>query len=146
MCTLTDLLPPPLDGSPGALRARNQAAIAMVSALRPANANEADLAAQCVVAQAQAQDTMRLIRENASDIPLRIQLNAQYASMVRLWLSVYAHLTRVQALRQKRHAIEGVAAQDAWTQHVLEQSMLNVVDQDIERLTSARPKAAPVRH
>jgi len=43
--TLTDLLPPPLDGSPGALRARNHAAIAKVTAMLPVNANEADLAA-----------------------------------------------------------------------------------------------------
>ena len=39
--TLTDLLPPPLDDSPEALRARNHAAIAKVAALLPVNANEA---------------------------------------------------------------------------------------------------------
>jgi hypothetical protein len=43
--TLTDLLPPPLDDSPDALHDRNHAAIAKVAALRPVNANEADLAA-----------------------------------------------------------------------------------------------------
>jgi hypothetical protein len=50
--TLTDLLPPPLDDSPEALRARNHAAIAKVAALLPVNANEADLAAQCIAARA----------------------------------------------------------------------------------------------
>jgi hypothetical protein len=44
--TLTSLLPPPLDDTPEALRARNHAAIAKVAALLPVNANEADLAAQ----------------------------------------------------------------------------------------------------
>jgi hypothetical protein len=52
--TLTDLLPPPLDDTPEALRARNHAAIAKVAALLPVNANEADLAAQCIAARAQA--------------------------------------------------------------------------------------------
>jgi len=46
--TLTDLLPPPLDGSPEALYARNRSAIAKVAELLPVNANEADLAAQCI--------------------------------------------------------------------------------------------------
>jgi hypothetical protein len=61
--TLTDLLPPPLDGSPEALCTRNYAAIAKVAALLPVNANEADLApsfarsvAQCIAARAQAED------------------------------------------------------------------------------------------
>ncbi|MGD0107711.1 MAG: hypothetical protein ABSC06_27290 [Rhodopila sp.] len=50
--TLADLLPPPLDDTPEALRTRNHAAIAKVAALLPANANEADLAAQCIAARA----------------------------------------------------------------------------------------------
>jgi hypothetical protein len=49
--TLTGLLPPPLDGRPETLRTRNHAAIARVAALLPVNANEADLAAQCIAAQ-----------------------------------------------------------------------------------------------
>jgi hypothetical protein len=146
--TLTDLLPPPLDGSPGALRARNHAAIAKVAALLPVNANELDLAAKCIAARAQAEDILRLLRENAHDVALVMRLNAQYTSMMRMSLSVHAHLMRAQAVRQKREAIDGAAKQDAWTQHVAEQSMLEVADPDIERLTAASPravaKAAPV--
>jgi hypothetical protein len=142
--TLTDLLPPPLDGSPDALRARNHAAIAKVAALLPVNANEADLAAQCIAARAQAEDILRLLRENAHDLALVIRLNPQYASMVRTSLSVHARLMRAQAVRQKREAIEGAANQDSWTQHAAQQSMLQVADPDIERLTAAQPKAAPV--
>jgi hypothetical protein len=141
--TLTDLLPPPLDGSPGALRARNHAAIAKVAAMLPVNANEVDLAAQCIAARAQAEDVLRLLRENADDLALAMRLNAQYGSMVRTSLSVHARLMRVQAVRQKREAIEGAANQDAWTQHVAEQSMLKVAEPDTERLTAARPKPAP---
>jgi hypothetical protein len=141
--TLTDLLPPPLDGSPEALRTRNHAAIAKEAALLPVNANEADLAAQCIAARAQAEDILRLLRENADDIALVIRLNAQYGSMVRTSLSVHARLMRVQAVRQKREAIDGAANQDAWTLHVAEQSMLKVADPDIERLTAAAPAEVP---
>jgi hypothetical protein len=147
--TLTDLLPPPLDGSPEALRARNHAAIAKVAALLPVNANELDLAAQCIAARAQAEDLLRLLRENAHDIPLVVRLNAQYGSMVRTSLSVQACLMRVQAVRHKRDAIDGASTQDARTRHVVEQSMLEVADPDIERLVAASaptqvPKPAPI--
>jgi hypothetical protein len=142
--TLTDLLLPPLDSLPGALRARNHAAIAKVASMLPINANEADLAAQSIAARAQAEDILRLLRENADDLALIIRLNAQYTSMVRTSLSAHASLMRVQAVRQKRQAIEGAANQDTRTQHVAEQSMLKVVDRDIERQQAAQPKPAPV--
>jgi hypothetical protein len=141
--TLTDLLPPPIDGSLGALRARNHAAIAKVAAMLPANANETDLAAQSIAARAQAEDILRLLRENAGDLALVIRLNAQYASMVRTSLSVHARLMRVQAVRQKRESISGAANHDAWTQQVAEQSMLKVTDREIEWQEAARLKAAP---
>jgi hypothetical protein len=142
--TLTGLLPPPLDGSPGALRARNHAAIAKVAALLPVNPNEIDLAAQCIAARAQAEDILRLLRVNAHNVALVMRLNAQYSSMVRTSLSVHARLMRVQAVRQKRQAIDGAANQDAWTLQVTEQSMLKVVNRDTERQQAARPEPAPV--
>ena len=81
--TLTGLLPPRLDDSPEALRARNYSAIAKVATLLPVNANEADLAAQCIAARAQAEGVLRLLRQHAGDIGLALRLNAQYGSMVR---------------------------------------------------------------
>jgi hypothetical protein len=148
--TLTDLLPPPLDHSPEALHARNHAAIAKVAALLPVNANEIDLApsfacsvAQCIAARAQAEEILRLVRQSADDIGLVMRLNAQYGSMVRTSLSVLGRLMRVQAVRQKREAIEGTASQDAWALHVAEQSMLQVVDPGAEPPQAAMPEAAP---
>jgi hypothetical protein len=123
------------------VRARNHAAIAKVAAMLPANANEADLAAQSIAASAQADDIMRLIRENAHDIKLVARLNAQYMSMGRLSLSTHKHLIQVQALRQKREAIEATATQDARTRHIVEQSMLRVADPEFERL-QASPRTA----
>jgi hypothetical protein len=142
--TLTDLLPPPLDDSPEALRARNHAAIAKVAALLPVNANEADLAAQCIAARAQAEDILRLLRQHANDIQLVMRLNAQYGSMVRTSLSVQGRLMRVQALRQKREAIDGAANQDAWALHIAERSMLEVLEADARRQEATLPEAAPV--
>jgi hypothetical protein len=142
--TLTDLLPPPLDDSPEALHDRNHAAIAKVAALLPVNANEADLAAQCIAARAQAEDMLRLLRQHAGDIGLVIRLNAQYGSMLRTSLSVHGRLMRVQALRHKREAIDGAANQDAWTQHVAERFMVGVLDPDAGPLEQAAPKVAPV--
>jgi len=132
--TLTTLLPPPLDGSPGALHARNNTAIAKVASMYPVNANEADLAARSVVAAAQADDVMRLIRENAHDFALTTRLHAQYASMARTSTAAQAMLIRVQAVRRKREAIKGATDEDAWTRHVVEQSMLRVADPETERV------------
>jgi hypothetical protein len=135
-------LPPPLDDTPEALRTRNLAAVAKVAALLPVNANEADLAAQCIAARAQAEEMLRLLRQNADDIGLVIRLNAQYGSMVRTSLSVHARLTRMQALRQKRQAIDGAANQDAWAQHIAERSMLRVVTPATNPHQAALPAAA----
>ena len=142
--TLTDLLPPPLDDTPEALRARNHAAIAKVAALLPVNANEIDLAAHCIAARGQAEEMLRLIRVNAGDLGLVMRLNAQYGSMVRTSLSVHGRLMRVQAVRQKREAIEGSASVDAGTQHVVERSMLRVADPNAKPQQAAPPAAALV--
>jgi hypothetical protein len=140
--TLTDLLPPPLDDTPEALHSRNLAAIAKVAALLPVNANEADLAAQCIAARGQAEDLLRLLRQHADDIGLVMRLNAQYGSMVRTSLSVHGRLMRVQALRQKREAIDGAANADARALHVAERSMLGAVDADAGPLEAAPVEAS----
>ena len=142
--TLADLLPPPLDDTPAGLRARNLAAIAKVAALLPVNASEADLAAQCIAARAQAEEMLRELRRHADDIEVVIRLNAQYGSMVRTSLSVLGRLMRVQAVRQKREAIDGAANADAWALHAAERSMLIVVDPGVRALKEAAPKAAPI--
>ena len=144
MHSLTDLLPPPLDASPAALLTRNHAAIAKMAALLPVNANEADLAAQCIAARARAEEILRLLRQHADDIDLVMRLNAQYGSMVRTSLPAHARLMRMQAVRQKREAIDGSANEDAWALHVAERSMPRVVDPGAEPLQAARPKATPV--
>src|SRR5450432_642955 len=142
--TLIGLLPPPLDDTEEALHTRDHAAIAKVAALLPVNANEADLAAQCIAARAQADEMLRLLRQHAGDIGLVIRLNAQYGSMLRTSQSMHKHLLRVQALRHRREAIDGAANDDAWALHMAERSMLGVVDPGAGPHQAAWPKVAPV--
>src|SRR5271157_5990337 len=61
--TLRPSLPAPLTDSPEDLAHRDNAAIAHIAAMLPANADEADLAAQCVSASAHARDCQRLAQE-----------------------------------------------------------------------------------
>ena len=117
--TLARGLPPPLSDTPQPLLDRDQAAIDKVAAMQPVNAHEADLAARCVAAGAQADDVMQSIREHAGgDIKTVMKLNAQYVALLRASMSAYGHLLRAQAVRQKRESSTPVADADAWTQHI----------------------------
>ena len=51
---------------------------------------------------------------------------------------------RVQAVRQKREAIDGAANADARALHATERSMLIVVDPNAGALKAASPEAAPM--
>ncbi|HBK09209.1 MAG TPA: hypothetical protein DDZ81_25680 [Acetobacteraceae bacterium] len=130
--TLLALLPPPLTDTPEALLARNHAAIARIAALAPVNANEVELAAQCIAARAQAEDVMRLIRLHADDIQLVIKLNAQYATMVRTSLAAHGHLLREQQQRRKREATQSAADTDEWTRHIAANTMLHALPTEPE--------------
>lgn len=137
--TLIALLPPPIEDTPEATLTRNHAAIARIAALAPVNANEAELAAQCIAARAQAEDVLRLIRLHANDINLVIKLNAQYSAMVRASLAVHNRLLRDQQQRYKRETTHSAADQDQWTHHIAEQSMLSALPPE-----PAIPQAVPV--
>jgi hypothetical protein len=85
---------------------------------------------------------LRLLRQHDDDIGLTIRLNAQYGSMVRASLSVHGRLMRIQALRQKRQAIEGAANEDAWALHIAERSMLEIEEPDAGPRATASSEAA----
>ncbi len=144
--TLTALLPPPLDDTPAALRARDLTAVAKVASLAPVNADEADIAAHCIAARAQAEDVLRLVHKHDHDSVLVAKLNRQYASMMRLWLAVHARLRRVQSERRKRDANPETANEDAWARYIAERSMLDVVlaQPGAEPAEPVRPHRAPV--
>jgi hypothetical protein len=128
--TLIALLPPPIQDTQEAVETRNHAAIARIAAMAPVNANEAELAAQCVLARAQAEDVMRLIRVHDGDIKLVIRLNAQYLAMVKLALAANNRLVREQQQRRKRETNLKDADQDEWTRHIAAQSMLEALPEE----------------
>lgn len=140
---LTRDLPKPLDDSPEALYARNQAAVERVAALLPVNANESSLAALSVAARAQAEDLMRLLRVHDGEIQIIMKLNAQYVAMSRTSLSAQNQLLRVQALRHKREANDTAREADGWTKLVAEGSMRQALDVGPLSAVPAAEPAAP---
>jgi hypothetical protein len=138
MHTIIALLPPPREDTTEATLTRNHAAIARIAALAPVNADEAELAAQCVAARAQAEDLLRLIRLHVSDINIVIKLNAKYAAMVRASLSAHNRLLRRQQQRRKRETTHSAADQDEWTRHIAAQAMIGVLATAPQRPTVAK--------
>jgi hypothetical protein len=141
--TLFTLLPPPLADTPEALMARNNAAIAKVAALAPVNDDEADIAAHCVAARAQAEDVLRLIRFHAGDTPLVMKLTAQYALMERTAGSIRTQLQRLQAARHKREKDSDPASADEWARHIAARLMQRALDQGPVPAAPAAPPAEP---
>ena len=127
--TLCGLLPPPLADTPEALLTRNQAAIAKIAALAPVNADEADIAAHCVAARAQAEDVLRLLRCHAADIQIVMRLNAQFALMERTAVSLRNQLLRLQTARQKRETNAEAAGADEWATYIAARKLQSALDQ-----------------
>jgi hypothetical protein len=115
--TLCGSLPPPVSATPEDRARRDNAAIAQVACLLPANADEANLAAQYVAASAQALDSLRQARENPSDAARALQCIAQSACMMRQARGARSLLIRVQAVRQKREADNASCDRAAWLEH-----------------------------
>jgi hypothetical protein len=148
--TLIPLLPPPADDTPEALQTRNHAAIARIAALAPVNANEAELAAQCIAARAQAEHVLRLIRQYADDITWVVKLNAQYAAMLRASLAAHSHLMREQQQRRKREITQAAADIDEWTRHIAANTMLEALPAETPTETETesheQTNETPARH
>jgi hypothetical protein len=115
--TLRGALPPPLTDTADDLARRDNAAIGAVACLLPANAEEADLAAQFVAANAQAMECLRLARVHAADTSQVLRCTAQSANMMRQARGARSLLLRVQAARQKREANNVATDKAAWIEH-----------------------------
>src|SRR5205823_9282503 len=81
--TLRLTLPPPPGDSAEDLLRRDHAAIARIAALAPANAAEADVAAQFVAASEQWKDCLRLAQAPETTPEWVAKCRAQAASMIR---------------------------------------------------------------
>ena len=93
---------PPIRDTPEDRVRRDNAAIARVAALLPANADEADLAARYVAAGVHAMQCMWLAVKYRGSAELVAKCSAQASSMMRQERATRALLMRVQAERQKR--------------------------------------------
>jgi len=115
--TLSRILPPPVQDTPEDRACRDNAAIAEVAALCPANPAEATLAAQHVAANAQAMDCLRLSHGPGMEPTLALKCSAQAASMMRQSHAALRLLLRAQAVRQKRDADTAMADAATWTEY-----------------------------
>jgi hypothetical protein len=141
--TLFSVLPPPLADTEEAMIARNDAAIAKVAALAPVNADEADIAAHCIAARAQAEDVLRLIRVHAGDVQIVMKLHAQYALMERTAASVRTLLQRLQTARRKREPDSNPAAADELARYIAARTMRQVLDQGLAPAVPVSDHPAP---
>jgi hypothetical protein len=115
--TLCQGLPDPLTDSPEDLARRNDAAIAEVAALCPANLVEAKVAVLHVAASEHA---LRALREAVQpDISLlgAMKCRAQANSMMRQSQGALRLLLRMQAARQKTEANAEARDRAAWAEH-----------------------------
>jgi hypothetical protein len=95
---------PPATDTPEARAVRDEAAMAAVAALRPADAFGARLAAEIVAADAQAMDSFRLASQYCNDLAATLRCRAQAAAMMRQMQSALRTLINMQSVRQKAAA------------------------------------------
>jgi hypothetical protein len=101
---LTEGLPPPVTNMPEERAARDEAAIAAVADLRPANAFEARLAVRAVATDAQAMQCLRFAGQPGQPPEKAHGLRAQALSMMRASQGALRSLQGLQAARVKAAA------------------------------------------
>jgi hypothetical protein len=115
--TLRASLPPPVTDTPEDVARRDNAVIAQVACLLPLNADQANLAAQYVAANAGVLDCLRLAQEHRGDPKFFLKCNALATGMMRQARAIRTLLLRVQAKRRKLEADSAAANGAAWTEH-----------------------------
>ncbi len=115
--TLRLTLPRPLTDRPEDLLRRDHAAIARIAALVPANAAEADLAAQFVAASEQWKDCLRLAQAPETTPEWAAKCRAQAIGMMRQSNNALRLLLRLQQARGKREADHAGCDRAGWTEH-----------------------------
>jgi hypothetical protein len=134
--TLRAALPPPVTDTPENRARRDNAAIAQVASLLPANAAESTLAAQYVAANARAMDCMRLAEDPGMPLGFVVKCRAQAIGLMRLSQGAMRLLLRIQAARQKTEADCVATDRAAWTEHCAAGLMA-------QALSGAPPAAMP---
>jgi hypothetical protein len=143
--TLCASLPPPVTDAPEDLARRDNAAIAQVASLLPANADEANLAVQYVATSAQAMVCLRVAREYATaDHAFFLKSNALAVSMMRQARGARSLLLRVQAAREKREADNAATDKAAWTEHCAIGLMADALGRTPPPATAEPPTPSPI--
>jgi hypothetical protein len=115
---LRNSMPNPIPDTPEARAHRGNAAIAQIAAMLPANADEAELAAECVSARAQARDCQREAQAfRGTDTAWFLKCHAQATAYLRQAQSARRRLQSLQAERRQREADSAAADRAAWTEH-----------------------------
>ncbi len=109
----------PGDDSPLAADRRDQAIIAQVAGLCPANMAEAMLVAQYTAANAQALRCLALMRQDAAPGKDADRLGALASTMMRRAEGALGNLVRLQTMRGKRDADAAAANHAAWIEHAV---------------------------
>jgi len=157
--TLRLTLPPPLSDRADDLLRRDHAAIARIAALVPANAAEADVAAQFVAASEQWKDCLRLANvaetsappKVASEAPAKagatpewaMKCRAQATSMMRQANSALRLLLRLQEARGKREADHAGCDRAAWAEHCAVSLMAEALAPNPHPNPLPQPQPAP---
>ncbi|HUD58327.1 MAG TPA: hypothetical protein VMQ99_02390 [Acetobacteraceae bacterium] len=115
--TLRAGMPPPVTDAPEDLVRRDNDAIARVAAMLPANADEAYLAVQCIAAQADAMNCLRISHQPGIDDKLAAQRAAKASGMMRQADATRRLLLRIQSDRKKREASNKTLSQAVWLEH-----------------------------
>lgn len=117
MHELRRAMPPPVEDTPEALAHRQNAAIAQIAAMLPGNADEVEIAAECVGARTHARDCQQFAQAFRDDPAQFLRFHAQAASMLRQAQSARRWLQSLQAERRAREADPAAAGQAAWIEH-----------------------------
>lgn len=112
--TMVAALPPPIGGMPEdppgeALARRDRIAIAVLASLAPADAAEAALATQCIVAGAHATYYLSQVAQHSAASALAMKLRSQFASFEREARRSRSLLLTMQEKRYKREAANRIA-------------------------------------
>jgi hypothetical protein len=141
---LCEALPPPATDDPQDRIRRDNAAIAHLASMLPANADEAYLAAMHIVAVAKVLESERMSRQSGIDRAHGEKCEKQVSVMMREARASRALLLRVQVARQKREANPKSLDQANWTEHAAIGLMAHAMERPPRASVRSEPEPSPV--
>ncbi len=115
--TLRRILPTPPTTNPEHLARRDNALIARLAALAPANPIEADIAADYIAASEHARDGLRLAVAPETSPQWAMKCRAQANAMMRQAHGALSKISRLQAERRKLESDTEARDRAAWNEH-----------------------------